>query len=218
MKRIDLDHWERREPYRYFSAMDCPYWSMTCELDVTRARAFMRENAIPSYVGTLWLVTRAANAVPEFLLRIVDGAVFDCERAHPAFTALNHAEQLTFCRSEYTPGDAATFIETARQVLARARTVSDPVLVADRQDLIYLSCVPWVHFTHISHPVNYQPQDAIPRITWGRFETRGPTMLLALNVQVHHGLADGRHVSLFMNHLEESFRQPEQAFEGLARP
>jgi chloramphenicol O-acetyltransferase type A len=218
MKRIDMDTWERREPYRYFSAMDCPYWSMTCELDLTRARDFMRQNSIPSYVGTIWLVTRAANAVPEFKLRVVGGEVYDCGLVHPSFTAINNAGRLIFCRSQYTPGDPASFIESARLALERGRIDPDPPLAAGRQDLIYLSCIPWSHFTHVSHPVNFTPQDAIPRVTWGRFEERGAATLLAVNVHVHHGLADGKHVSLFMNTLEGYFRHPGQGFEGLPRP
>lgn len=218
MKRIDMDTWERREPYRYFSAMDCPYWSMTCELDVTSARAFMREMSVPAYAGTIWLMTLAANAVPEFKLRIVDGEVYDCGLAHPSFTAQSNAGRLIFCRTLYTPGDPAAFIENVRQTMERDKSAPDPPLVADRPDLLYLSCIPWVHFTHVSHPVNFKPQDAIPRITWGRFEERGDAIVLAVNVQAHHGLADGKHVSLFMNTLAGYFRHPGQAFEGLPRP
>ncbi len=45
---IDLALWERREAYAFFNAMGQPYCSVTCELDVSPALAFMRQNDIPS--------------------------------------------------------------------------------------------------------------------------------------------------------------------------
>ena len=66
-----------------------------------------------------------------------------------------------------------------------------------RDDYLFISSLPWVRFTSVSHPIQMNPVDSIPRITWGRFAEEHKRVIVPLSVQVHHGLADGYHVGLF---------------------
>lgn len=216
MRPVDMAAWNRREQYRYFSQMQYPYWALTCELDVTAARSFMKDCAVPSYIGMIYLVTKAANTVAELKLRIVDGVVCECDVVHPSFTVQNSSGQLDFCSARYTE-DPDTFVLRTREAMERRKNASQCALESHGQDVLYLSCLPWVHFTSVSHPMNVSPPDAIPRIVWGRFEPRGNRTLLAVNLQVHHGLADGAHVSQFMLALGALCADPEVGFAGLAR-
>lgn len=217
MKPIDMETWGRRDQYNYFSKMQYPYWALTCELDVTSARRFMTDCAIPSYVGMIYLVTKAANSVPELMLRIVDDVVYACDVVHPSFTVLNSRGQLNFCTARYI-GDPNAFIVRTREAMDQVKNAQESSLESTRQDVLYLSCLPWVHFTSVSHPMSFSPPDAIPRIVWGRFEPRDDRTLLAVSLQVHHGLADGAHVSQFMQALSALCATPEAAFAGLSRP
>ena len=214
MKRIDMDTWSRREQYQYFSGMQWPYVALTCEIDVTALRSFMLARKVPSYIGMIHLVTKAANSVPELRLRIEDGCVCEHEVVHPSFTLLDSDEALRFCRAQHSD-DAGDFIARTRALMDRTKNGQADALSATSQDVIYLSCVPWVHFTAVSHPMNHTPPDAIPRITWGRFVPRGERLVAAMSLQVHHGLADGLHISRFMLKLGELCDAPEEAFAGL---
>lgn len=215
MKRIAMESWPRREQYKYFSGMQWPYWAITCELDVSRVRSFMKERGIGSYLGMIYLVAKAANLVPELRLRIHGDAVYEHEVAHPSFTVLNDAGQLAFCRARYVANPDA-FLASTREVMDRTKNALKPPLESTGQDVLYLSCLPWVHFTSVSHPMNLSPQDAIPRITWGRFEARGNGTVLAMNLHVHHGLADGAHGGQFMQILGGFCSNPEEGFAGLS--
>lgn len=215
MRRIDMETWGRRDQYRYFSAMQWPYWSLNCEVDVTRARGFMEQNGVPSYLGMIYLVTKAANAVPELRLRVHDGAVWEHEVVHPSFTLLAHDGELRFCAARYDD-DPNAFLAGTRELSERIKGADAPPLAAAAQDVLYLSCLPWVHFMSVSHPMPITPQDAIPRIVWGRFEPKGDRIVLAVNLHLHHGLADGLHASRFMLGLEELCAAPEKGFAGLA--
>jgi len=217
VKRIDLEGWSRRDQYRYFSKMQCPYCSVTCEIDVSAARSFMKDSGIPSYVGMIYLVTKAANSVPELRLRIEGEAVYDHDVVHPSFTILSDGGQLYFCRTRYTD-DPGAFIKHTREVMAQTKSAGECPLDSTGQDVLYLSCLPWVHFTSVSHPMNLNSPDAIPRIVWGRFEAKENKTVMAVNLQVHHGLADGLHISQFMQALGESCAAPDAGFAGLARP
>ncbi|HWR02836.1 MAG TPA: CatA-like O-acetyltransferase [Humidesulfovibrio sp.] len=214
MKRIDMETWGRRDQYRYFSAMQWPYWSLTCEVDVTRAREFMNQRGVASYLGMIYLVTKAANAVPELRLRIQDGEVYEHEVVHPSFTLLAHDGELRFCAARYQD-DPNAFLADTRAQRDRIKHADAPPLAATAQDVLYISCLPWVHFTSVSHPMPQVPQDSIPRIVWGRFQPRGEAIVLAVNLHLHHGLADGLHASRFMLGLEELCADPERGFAGL---
>lgn len=210
---IDLALWERREAYAFFNAMGQPSCSVTCEMDVTPALAFMRQAGIPSYVGMIYLVTKAANAVPELRVRIEDGQPCAYDVAHPSFTLLDEGERLRFCRARFQE-DIRKFIAHAKERMARARAGDDGGLHNCGQDVLYLSCLPWMHFTSVSHPMPMNGPDAIPRITWGRFTPRADRTVMAVDLMVHHGLADGMHIGRFMQTLQGFCDQPEDAFTG----
>jgi len=214
MKRIDMQTWGRREQYAFFSARQWPYCSVTCELDVTPVRAFMKERNIGSYLGMIYLVSKAANHVPELRLRIEDGAVCEHEVVHPSFTVQNVNGQLAFCKARYSE-DPNDFLPRTRAEMDRAKTTPQQDLSSTGHDELYLSCLPWVHFTSVSHPMDLTPQDAIPRITWGRFEPKGDRIVMAVDLLAHHGLADGAHISQFMGNLGGFCAEPETGFAGL---
>ncbi|SNS21123.1 chloramphenicol O-acetyltransferase type A [Humidesulfovibrio mexicanus] len=210
---IDMAAWERREAYAFFNAMGQPYCSVTCELDVTPALAFMRQVGIPSYVGMIYLTTKAANAVPELRVRIEDGQPCAYDAVHPSFTLLDEAERLRFCRARFRE-NIREFIAHAKERMAQAEAGDDGGLRNCGQDVLYLSCLPWMHFTSVSHPMPMNGPDAIPRITWGRFTPRAERVVMAVDLMVHHGLADGLHMGRFMQTLQGFCAEPEGAFTG----
>lgn len=210
---IDVDAWERREAYAFFSAMGQPCCSVTCELDVTSALGFMRQADIPSYVGMIYLTTKAANAVPELRVRIEDGRPCAYDLVHPSFTLLDADQRLRFCRARFRDS-IREFVAHAQQRMALAKAGDDGGLRNCGQDVLYLSCLPWLHFTSVIHPMAMNGPDAIPRITWGRFTPRADRMVMAVDLMVHHGLADGLHIGLFMQALQGYCAEPERAFAG----
>jgi len=214
VKRIDMQSWGRREQYKYFSGMQWPYCGVACELDVTPARAFMKDHRIGSYLGMIYLVAKAANHVPELRLRIEDGEVYEHEVVHPSFTVQNTSGQLAFCKARYS-ADPNDFLARTRADMDRTKNTPEQPLQSTGNDELYLSCLPWVHFTSVSHPMNMTPQDAIPRITWGRYEPKGGKTVLAVDILVHHGLADGAHMSQFMLALSGFCADPDAGFAGL---
>lgn len=213
MGKVDMASWDRREQFAFFNKLDCPYFGLTVELDVTEARAFMKNNAIGSYAGMIYLVSRALNGVEELRLRIRGDAVWLHDVVHPSFTVLTRSNRLNFCRGRYVP-DAESFLKAAQQLMDAAKDERDLELDPPGDDLIYISCLPWLHFTAISHPVPLSPADSFPRITWGRFEPRAGRVVVALNIQAHHGLADGVHVARFLGDLEKMCAAPHAVFCG----
>ncbi len=81
--------------------------------------------------------------------------------------------------------------------------------VPGEDDLLFVSCVPWINFTSITHPRKNDTTDFIPRISWGKFTHVDEKTFMPVSIQLHHGLADGYHVGLFFETLESMLSQPE---------
>jgi chloramphenicol O-acetyltransferase type A len=79
---------------------------------------------------------------------------------------------------------------------------------SERDDLLYITSVPWVSFTGMTHPVQMKPVDSIPRISWGKYFEENGRVKLPLSVQVHHALMDGVHVGQYFIKLQELLDNP----------
>ena len=67
---------------------------------------------------------------------------------------------------------------------------------------MHFSAMPWVAFTGLTHARSFSHPDSIPKISVGRLRPEGNRQLMSVAVNVHHGLADGYHVGLFLAELQ----------------
>ena len=208
MRKLDLDHWPRKHLYQLFARMDFPYFNLTVNLDITATYQFIKGEQFHFFKSILYLVTTAANQVPEFRYRIRGEDIVEHDTVHPAFTTLD-GELLRFCLVPYE-GDFATFYRSAAEK-------SDPALLTadipgnDRDDLLFITSLPWLSYTSLIHPVPCKPADSVPRIAWGKYFAQGDQLHMPVTVQVHHGLMDGLHVAKFYTAFQESLDKPHSA-------
>ena len=67
-----------------------------------------------------------------------------------------------------------------------------------RPDVIHFSALPWVRFTGLSHARSFTHPDSCPKVSVGQTYAEGAATLMPVSVNIHHGLADGYHVGLFL--------------------
>jgi len=208
MRRVDMETWPRREHFEFFSAMDYPHWSMCADVEMTTFFPAVKQRGISFNVATVYLLARAANAIPEFRQRIRAGEVVEHEIVHPATMILGKDDLFGFCVLEYTE-DFSVFATEAAERIARVQEC--PTLKGDpgRDDLFYLTAIPWVSFTNFMHPViNLKPVDSVPRFAWGKLFEDGELLKMPLSVQVHHALVDGLHVGRFYARVQDFLHHP----------
>lgn len=73
----------------------------------------------------------------------------------------------------------------------------------------FMSCLPWIRFTSLSHAMNIDKTDAVPRISWGKYQSQDLATLMPVQIQVHHALVDGEHLGLFYQQLQHLLDSPE---------
>ena len=109
------------------------------------------------------------------------------ESVHPSVTVLVGEDLFGFAQVEYCR-DFPRFTGRAVERFAAAR--EQPTLTDEpgRDDLLFMTALPWISFTSFSHPMPTLPADSIPRFAWGKAAARDGRIVMPLAVQGHHGL------------------------------
>ena len=212
MTIIDLNTWKRKEHFEFFYRADHPQYNICANIDLTRFLACCRDNRLPLYYALIYAVTDVANHCENFRYRIRENKqVVLHDRVHPSFTEMSRdsADDLFKLLIADMKDNMTDFIRSAREVSANQSAYFDLGPAAGRDDFLYITCIPWISFTHMSHTITLNRNDAVPRISWGKYFNEGEKILLPFSVQVHHALVDGFHVGEYFKKLQEyldSFR------------
>jgi len=213
MKYIDMEKWPRRELFGFYSGLDNPHFNVCADVDITKVFEYLKTNHRSTFKTVLYVACKAANAIAEFRLRLRGDQVVEHDVVHPSFTVLTDDNLFGFCAVDYID-DIDSFFERTQHGIEAAKmnpTLEDE---PERDDYLFISSLPWIRFTSISHPINIHPTDSVPRISWGKYHTENGKVIMPLSVQVHHGLADGFHVGKYYTLFQEWIDQPEQLFAG----
>ena len=209
MRKIEIESWPRREHFKIFSTFDYPHFSLCANVDLTAYYPFLKQHGISFNIATVYVLSRAANAIPEFRYRIRAGGVIEHEVVHPSSTIMAKNDVFSFCTMEYDE-DFSVFAQKSSEKIARVR--ERPRLSEEdqnRDDLLFMTAIPWVSFTGFMHPLHLHPADSVPRFAWGKYFEDGETLKMPLSVQGHHALMDGLHAGKYYAEVQNYFYQPE---------
>ncbi|MGN2370103.1 CatA-like O-acetyltransferase [Clostridium cagae] len=207
MKLIDIENWKRKDHYNFFRQADYPHFNICGNIDITKFYKYIKENELPFFISILYASTKTANSIKEFKLRIRGDKVIEHETVNPSFTIITDEEVFSFCRSNYTDN----FNEFKTNTLKEIEKVKNNISIEDepgQDDLLYITSIPWVSFTNITHPIQMNPVDSIPRIAWGKYFEEGGNIKLPISVDVHHALVDGVHIGQYFNIIQEIIDNP----------
>jgi len=207
MRIIDLSTWPRRKHFEIFSRFDYPHFNICSNVDITETKGLIRDLKLSINTALIYCLARSANELPEFRLRIRNDQVVEHERVQPSASVISKDNLFSFCTMPYHP-DFQVFSQRAEELIQFRQ--SHPTLEDEpgQDDLLFMSCIPWINFTSISHPIHMHPADSIPRITWGKFNIDSGKTQLPVSVQVHHGLMDGYHVGQYYQLLQQLLNTP----------
>ena len=207
MRKIDMQAWSRREHFELFNTFNHPHFNLCANVDLTKFHPYLKEHGISFTVAVIYVISRAANSIPEFRYRLRDGEIVEHETVSPSFTILAENDLFGFCAIDYSQ-DFNEFKDRAVGLMAAAKehpTLKDP---SGRDDLLYMTALPWVSFTSFTHPMKLHPTDSIPRFAWGKYFEEGGHLKMPLSVQGHHALMDGIHMGRFYTDVQEYLHHP----------
>ncbi|MBR5094673.1 MAG: chloramphenicol acetyltransferase [Oscillospiraceae bacterium] len=205
MRPVDLASWPRREIFEFFSGISWPYYSVTFRLDVTALRDYTRERGLSFYHSLIWLCTRAIGRVEAFSYAVKDGQLLRLESRRPSFTHLKKGSETFQIVTLPFEEDLAAFCAAAREKAERQDYFID--FAGEGIDMIFFSCLPWVDVTALTNERDFDADDAIPRIAWGKIVEENGRETLGLSIEVNHRFIDGLHIGLFAKELERQIRE-----------
>jgi chloramphenicol O-acetyltransferase len=212
MRVIEQESWPRRVHFRLFSEMEFPHVGICAQVDITDLWANRtRADASPT-IALVYVITKAANRVPELRQRIRGEQVIEHDVVHPLITVLGGDDVFGVTHLTYDPR-FATFAAEAANPIAKARKSPsmtdfphDQEGKFERDDLLSMTLIPRLAFTAFS--LTRRPQvDSIPLIALGKVLKQGDRHRLSFFVNFHHALVDGLHISRFVECIEGEARE-----------
>ncbi len=190
----------RRDRFALFDAMDSAAVNICFPLELPDFRPWCKQEGLAPFHVLLCAVLRAVLVIENFRYRILDGEVIRIDRLIPSFTVINQHNDLNFAQFDWSD-DLREFV--ARGVAARAQASGMEALNMEyaartplqAKEQVFVTCIPWLAFTSIQHPIASLKQPDIPSFAWGKFKDAGAGRLeLPFSVQAHHGFVDGFHI------------------------
>jgi chloramphenicol O-acetyltransferase type A len=218
MRVIEQENWPRREHFNLYSGFEFPHVNLCVQLDISELWRKRARTGAPPTVTLVYIVTKAANRVPEMRQRIRGEQVVEHDVVHPLITVLGDDDLFGVVTLTYE-ASFATFVSKAVERLAKVKEGTsmdefphDQEGKFARDDLLSITILPWVAFTGFA--ITRKPSlDCIPLLAIGKVQAVGDRYLLPFFVNFHHALADGLHVARFVKYIEEEGRQLAGSFE-----
>lgn len=200
---LDMETYKRKEHFAYFNSLAYPYVGLTANVDITKLLHEIKTKGWPFFLTICYCVCKAANQIPEFRQRIIDGKIAEFDRCATSHTVALEDGTYCYCNlegdlpfSEYLP-----YAVKKQEEAKKSATIEEDK--EDVYDKFFISTLPWISYTGLIQPVP-MPADSNPRITWGKYFRQDDKILLPVSVLCHHALVDGRHIADFYRLLEET--------------
>jgi chloramphenicol O-acetyltransferase type A len=196
-RQIDLTSWPRAETFKLFRSYQRPQYAIVSRIEVSRLVTELKPAGISPYRACIYAIGAGIHAVPELRMRFRGDAVVEHDAVELSMTVPRDDGTFSYA---YVPFDAdwnafnAICLEKMQEAAAQGGLTAN---TGQRDDLAYLSCLPWLDFTALNNALP-GPDDCIPRISWGRFTDKGSGRYdVAMAVEVHHALVDGAHLGAY---------------------
>ena len=87
-KEIDLNTWDRKEHFEFFSRNATPHYCVAFNIDVTNLLHFTRANKLSFYYSLVYLCTQTVNEIDAFLMETEDNKVYAIDQRIASFIDL----------------------------------------------------------------------------------------------------------------------------------
>jgi len=214
MKEIDIKNWNRINNYNFFKTFSNTTYSCNVVMDVTKLVKHVKKQNESFFIDLLYIVLKGLNSIEEMRMRLVDDKPVIFDDINPAYTVMTEAGTYENVRHKNNK-DFKTFYNIAKEIIEKAKVN----LKIEEQDYnpencydeYYITCIPWVNFTQIAHPI---PDDihsqCIPRVCWGKYVEKDGKYELTLNITVSHLFVDGNPLAKTFNTIQELLNNAEE--------
>ena len=193
--------WAREEHFHFFRTFTQPFFNVHTEIDITPLYQYCKQNKLSVFLAYLHAATVAMRRTENMLLRIEGNKVVKYEAADISTTVLKDNKTVSFVHLPHQE-DLHKFCADASGIIEEVKKSNRLFYGYNGPDLIHATTLPWFKFKGMEHAHLDDADDAIPKLAFGKLEMKDNQVILPMSVRVHHALADGYHIHLFMQHME----------------
>ncbi|MFV3128205.1 CatA-like O-acetyltransferase [Niveispirillum sp. KHB5.9] len=194
---------DRSRQIALFDRYDQPAVNIAAVADCPDFVPAAKDAGVPPFARVLHSIGRASLDIPQFRLRLMEGRLNEVKNLTLSYTVLGRDQNLNFSTIPYQP-DFQAFLKDylADRELAR-NALEMRIEPLTSRDYIFGTCMPWLRFTSIQHPMARFGDCSIPNIAVGKFRHADGRVDFPIAIQAHHGLVDGLHIAQFIARLEQ---------------
>lgn len=202
-KRLQYGHSD------FFHRIAVPFYSITFRLNVTRLKERSKAEQVPFYYAMIYVTMKAVNSVEEFRYEMRDGTLALRPHRSPSYTFLYEEDIFGICGVEWDETESAAAFAARCKAAEQALEAPLPTKEADAAGCdVYLSCLPWLDYGHVTQEFDLDPDDSTPRILWGKYTAdEHGTLTLPYTVQVNHRFLDGVHIGKLYEALNKELQE-----------
>lgn len=204
MRKIEMNTWDRREIYDFFSKVSNPFYMVSFIVDITELKTFTKRHNCSFYYSLIYLCSKALDGVENFLYTCRNGEVYLLDERVPSFTDRKSNSELFHIVSIPAHGDIIDFCQSAKEVSQNQECFID--MNQEGDNLAYFSCLPTLRLTAVTNEFDIMSpnfaEDSIPRISWGKYTENQGRLELTISMEVNHRFIDGIHIEKFAARLE----------------
>lgn len=198
---IDIESWNRREHFLFFSKFEEPFFGVTIKFDCTKAYQKAKEKQVSFFLYYLYRALKASNEVENFRYRIIGDQVFEFTTVNASPTINRPDGTFGFAYMDYFE-DESRFYEEALLEIESVRNTNKLLPATSGENVIQFSAIPWLDFSSLSHARSFSHPDSCPKISFGKMTKNGDRKEMSVSIHGHHALMDGYHVGLFVEKFQ----------------
>ena len=196
MRELDLENWNRREHFNFFSQFEDPYFAVTIDFDVTKTLNYSIKNNVSFFVLYLHACMKAINTVENFKHRIHGDKIVVHDIINASATILRPDHTFGFSFIHYSD-DYSEFLKNYEAEKKRILNSKDLFPKQETDDCIYCSAMTWFNFSGHKEPLFGVKKESVPKLAFGKYILKNSKMMMPVSIAVSHALVDGYHVGQF---------------------
>ena len=208
---INRDTWDRKQYFYYFTKMLPTGYNLNVEEDITSTYSMIKKAGKKFFPAYLYLASRLITQQQEFRIAEHDNQLGYYEVLHPSYAIFHEDDKTMSCMwTEYDP-DFNTFY---KNYMEDQKQYAGNHGILAKQDIpnnnYMVGMLPWTQFTNYT-PIPYgSGNNYFPVLQAGKFFDKDDRKMMPFSISVHHAVADGYHVGLFLKKFQEGMLHPEE--------
>ncbi len=200
---IDMLKFDRADYFSYFMSVGTTI-EFTAKVDVTKMLDRCKKDKLNFQAVMLYQLYKVVNTLENFKLDVLEDKLIKWDKIVPTFSSMNKNSKLFFT---LYADMLENCVDYNKQYQKTVENYADSTTIVPQgnlpENVFNVSCIPWLHFEHFSSNSKAIENKVIKMITFGKYEQIDGCFILPLTIQISHAIADGYHVALFFEKLQE---------------